>query len=105
MDAAAHISGGSEHARASPEALLQPRLPPNLPAVRRLPCLPQVPVVEGAHKSLRGAAKERIADFVHGSDGFGNARPQLAEVGADAVVWVTSSGVVCGGSKASSTCF
>lgn len=31
-----------------------------------------VPVVEGAHTSLRGVAKERIADFVHGSDGFGN---------------------------------
>lgn len=40
---------------------------------------PEVPVVEGAHKSLRGAAKERIADFVHGSDGFGNTNPQLAE--------------------------
>jgi uridine nucleosidase len=40
-----------------------------------------VPVVEGAHKSLRGAAKERIADFVHGTDGFGNTAPQLAEVG------------------------
>lgn len=31
-----------------------------------------IPVVEGAHKSLKGAAKERIADFVHGNDGFGN---------------------------------
>ena len=31
-----------------------------------------VPVVEGAHTSLRGVAKERIADFVHGDDGFGN---------------------------------
>ncbi|KAL4440556.1 hypothetical protein ABPG75_003557 [Micractinium tetrahymenae] len=38
-----------------------------------------VPVVEGAHKSLRGVAKERIADFVHGSDGFGNTNPPLAE--------------------------
>lgn len=46
----------------------------------------QVPVVEGAHKSLRGAAKERIADFVHGSDGFGNTTPQLAEVGGAACV-------------------
>ena len=35
--------------------------------------------MEGAHKSLRGAAKERIADFVHGSDGFGNTNPPLAE--------------------------
>lgn len=33
---------------------------------------PDVPVVEGSHTSLRGVAKERIADFVHGSDGFGN---------------------------------
>jgi uridine nucleosidase len=33
---------------------------------------PEVPVVEGAHTSIRGVAKERIADFVHGSDGFGN---------------------------------
>lgn len=31
-----------------------------------------VPVVEGAHRSLKGVAKERIADFVHGTDGFGN---------------------------------
>lgn len=37
---------------------------------------------EGAHKSLRGAPKERIADFVHGTDGFGNTRPPLAEVRA-----------------------
>ena len=33
---------------------------------------PDIPVVEGAHTSLCGVAKERIADFVHGSDGFGN---------------------------------
>lgn len=45
------------------------------------PPRPQVPVVEGAHKSLRGVAKERIADFVHGTDGFGNTNPQLSEVG------------------------
>ena len=37
-------------------------------------------MVEGAHKSLRGVAKERIADFVHGNDGFGNTNPPLAEV-------------------------
>ena len=36
--------------------------------------------MEGAHKSLRGVAKERIADFVHGNDGFGNTNPALAEV-------------------------
>lgn len=33
---------------------------------------PDVPVVEGAHTSICGVVKERIADFVHGSDGFGN---------------------------------
>ena len=33
---------------------------------------PEVPVIEGAHTSICGVAKERIADFVHGSDGFGN---------------------------------
>lgn len=31
-----------------------------------------IPVIEGSHTSLRGVRKERIADFVHGSDGFGN---------------------------------
>jgi uridine nucleosidase len=31
-----------------------------------------VPVIEGAHTSIKGISKERIADFVHGSDGFGN---------------------------------
>ena len=41
-----------------------------------------VPVAEGALTSLRGVAKERIADFVHGSDGFGNTNPPPAEVGA-----------------------
>lgn len=50
-------------------------------------------MVEGAHKSLRGAAKERIADFVHGSDGFGNTNPQLAEVGRWwAEVWAACCG-------------
>lgn len=33
---------------------------------------PDVPVYRGSKTSLRGASKERIADFVHGSDGFGN---------------------------------
>jgi uridine nucleosidase len=42
-----------------------------------------VPVVEGAHKSLRGVAKERVADFVHGDDGFGNTG-QAAAAGAAA---------------------
>ena len=32
----------------------------------------EVPVAVGAHGSSRGALKERIADFVHGADGFGN---------------------------------
>ncbi len=32
----------------------------------------QVAVCQGALKSLKGVAKERIADFVHGRDGFGN---------------------------------
>jgi uridine nucleosidase len=41
-----------------------------------------VPVAEGALTSLRGVAKDRIADFVHGSDGFGNTNPPPAEVGA-----------------------
>ena len=33
---------------------------------------PQIPVYEGSHTSLCGVTKERIADFVHGADGFGN---------------------------------
>lgn len=33
---------------------------------------PDVPVYRGSKTSLCGASKERIADFVHGSDGFGN---------------------------------
>ena len=32
----------------------------------------EVPVAVGARGSSRGALKERIADFVHGADGFGN---------------------------------
>lgn len=39
----------------------------------------EVPVVEGSWTSLRGAAKERIADFVHGSDGFGNTNQPASE--------------------------
>ena len=31
-----------------------------------------VPVHQGSLTSLKGAEKERIADFVHGQDGFGN---------------------------------
>lgn len=37
-------------------------------------------VYEGAKTSLRGAAKERIADFVHGSDGFGNTGQHVRQV-------------------------
>jgi uridine nucleosidase len=33
---------------------------------------PDIPVYEGHHTSIVGASKERIADFVHGADGFGN---------------------------------
>ncbi|CAL9107930.1 unnamed protein product [Musa textilis] len=32
---------------------------------------PEVPVAEGSHEPLKGG-KPRVADFVHGSDGFGN---------------------------------
>lgn len=38
-----------------------------------------IPVVEGAHTSIRGATKERIADFVHGQDGFGNTNQAIDE--------------------------
>jgi uridine nucleosidase len=40
---------------------------------------PDVPVAEGCHTSLKGVVKAHLADFVHGSDGFGNtAQPQPA---------------------------
>lgn len=38
-----------------------------------------VPVFQGSKTSLRGATKERIADFVHGSDGFGNTNQKPVE--------------------------
>jgi len=38
-----------------------------------------IPVSEGYRTSLRGAVKERIADFVHGSDGLGNTYPTLSD--------------------------
>lgn len=44
-----------------------------------------VPVVEGSRTSLRGASKERIADFVHGSDGFGNTEPEMPDTLMDHV--------------------
>jgi hypothetical protein len=37
-------------------------------------------VAQGSLTSLRGALKERIADFVHGTDGFGNTNPRKAKV-------------------------
>ena len=36
---------------------------------------PDIPVYEGHHTSIVGEEKERIADFVHGDDGFGNTNP------------------------------
>ena len=32
----------------------------------------QIPVSQGSLTSLNGAMKPRVADFVHGTDGFGN---------------------------------
>ena len=40
----------------------------------------QVPVAEGASTSLKGLMKEHIADFVHGTDGFGNTSQAAVEV-------------------------
>ena len=40
----------------------------------------QVPVAEGASTSLKGLTKEHIADFVHGTDGFGNTSQAAVEV-------------------------
>lgn len=40
---------------------------------------PDVPVYRGCATSLCGAVKERIADFVHGQDGFGNTNQTFAE--------------------------
>lgn len=39
-----------------------------------------IPVVEGSPTSFTGQEKHRIADFVHGKDGFGNHRPALSTV-------------------------
>ncbi|KAK9815788.1 hypothetical protein WJX72_009484 [[Myrmecia] bisecta] len=44
----------------------------NALVLRELAGRPQVPVAQGAATPLSGVAKARIADFVHGSDGFGN---------------------------------
>lgn len=39
-----------------------------------------VPVCKGSQTSFAGAEKHRIADFVHGQDGFGNCRPAPSQV-------------------------
>jgi len=38
-----------------------------------------IPVSQGFKTSLRGAVKNRMADFVHGSDGLGNTYPTLSD--------------------------
>ena len=45
---------------------------------------PDVPVYRGCATSLCGAIKERIADFVHGDDGFGNTNQAFSESAGDA---------------------
>ena len=37
-------------------------------------------MAEGASTSLKGLIKEHIADFVHGTDGFGNTSQAAVEV-------------------------
>jgi len=39
-----------------------------------------VPVAEGSHAPLSGIEKAQIADFVHGTDGFGNTGQLPAKV-------------------------
>lgn len=39
-----------------------------------------IPVCEGSSTSFLGVDKHRIADFVHGTDGFGNKRPPKSTV-------------------------
>ena len=41
-----------------------------------------VPVCPGSSTSFVGEDRHRIADFVHGSDGFGDKRPALPQAGA-----------------------
>ena len=48
--------------------------------LREMAGLIELPVAEGSLTTLEGTAKERIADFVHGSDGFGNTKQAPAEV-------------------------
>lgn len=40
----------------------------------------QVPVAEGAQTTLNGLSKTRVADFVHGTDGFGNTSQEAVQV-------------------------
>ena len=39
-----------------------------------------MPVAEGSATTLEGLAKTHVADFVHGSDGFGNTQQAAVEV-------------------------
>lgn len=41
-----------------------------------------IPVCQGSKTSFVGGERHRIADFVHGSDGFGDKRPALPQAGA-----------------------
>jgi uridine nucleosidase len=41
----------------------------------------QVPVAQGSLTTLQGLAKQRVADFVHGADGFGNLSPAMLPTG------------------------
>lgn len=40
----------------------------------------QVPVAEGSPTPLSGIGKARTADFVHGTDGFGNTSQEAVQV-------------------------
>lgn len=40
-----------------------------------------IPVCQGSSTSFVGGERHRIADFVHGSDGFGDKRPALPKAG------------------------
>ena len=48
-----------------------------------LPLMLQVPVAEGSHVTFIGLPKTWVADFVHGSDGFGNMAYPPIQVIAD----------------------
>ena len=51
----------------------------------------QVPVAEGSHVTLNGTPKTWVADFVHGSDGFGNMNFPAVQV-----IPLMMSTVLCG---------